>query len=227
MPIEPTTDDEEPCVATTPSSFAEALAGVRSEIKSSNGRRVREKKEKCVTHVCITCRMGFASFSNLKTHLRVHSGDKPYSCDTCGKAFAQAGDLTRHFRVHSGDKPYSCDTCGKAFAQSSQLTKHLRVHSGDKPYSCDTCGKAFSTSANRNTHRRVHSGLKPYSCDTCGKAFTQSGHLSRHLRARSGCSILGLKVPPPAAYSLSEGFFSTPKSSRKHAWLSDLACGIL
>ena len=107
MPIEPTTDDEEPCVATTPSSFAEALAGVRSEIKSSNGRRVREKKEKCVTHVCITCRMGFASFSNLKTHLRVHSGDKPYSCDTCGKAFAQAGDLTRHFRVHSGDKPYS------------------------------------------------------------------------------------------------------------------------
>jgi hypothetical protein len=26
---------------------------------------------------------------------------------------------------------------------------------------------------------------------------------------------------------LSEGFFSTPKSSRKHAWLSDLACGIL
>ena len=199
MPIEPTTDDEEPCVATTPSSFAEALAGVRSEIKSSNGRRVREKKEKCVTHVCITCRMGFASFSNLKTHLRVHSGDKPYSCDTCGKAFAQAGDLTRHFRVHSGDKPYSCDTCGKA----------------------------FSTSANRNTHFRVHSGLKPYSCDTCGKAFTQSGHLSRHLRARSGCSILGLKVPPPAAYSLSEGFFSTPKSSRKHAWLSDLACGIL
>ena len=171
MPIEPTTDDEEPCVATTPSSFAEALAGVRPEIKSSNGRRVREKKEKCVTHVCITCRMGFASFSNLKTHLRVHSGDKPYSCDTCGKA--------------------------------------------------------FSTSANRNTHFRVHSGLKPYSCDTCGKAFTQSGHLSRHLRARSGCSILGLKVPPPAAYSLSEGFFSTPKSSRKHAWLSDLACGIL
>lgn len=72
MPIEPTTDDEEPCVATTPSSFAEALAGVRPEIKSSNGRRVREKKEKCVTHVCITCRMGFASFSNLKTHLRVH-----------------------------------------------------------------------------------------------------------------------------------------------------------
>ena len=199
MPIEPTTDDEEPCVATTPSSFAEALAGVRSEIKSSNGRRVREKKEKCVTHVCITCRMGFASFSNLKTHLRVHSGDKPYSCDTCGKAFAQA----------------------------SHLTKHLRVHSGDKPYSCDTCGKAISTSANRNTHFRVHSGLKPYSCDTCGKAFTQSGHLSRHLRARSGCSILGLKVPPPAAYSLSEGFFSTPKSSRKHAWLSDLACGIL
>ena len=199
MPIEPTTDDEEPCVATTPSSFAEALAGVRSEIKSSNGRRVREKKEKCVTHVCITCRMGFASFSNLKTHLRVHSGDKPYSCDTCGKAFAQA----------------------------SHLTKHLRVHSGDKPDSCDTCGKAFSTSANRNTHFRVHSGLKPYSCDTCGKAFTQSGHLSRHLRARSGCSILGLKVPPPAAYSLSEGFFSTPKSSRKHAWLSDLACGIL
>ena len=107
-------------------------------------------------HQCTTCGKTCASPSALTVHLRVHSGDKPYSCDACGKACATSSDLTRHLRVHSGDKPYSCDACGKAFADSSALTRHVGVHSGDKPYSCDACDKAFSRSRNLTRHLRVH-----------------------------------------------------------------------
>ena len=73
-------------------------------------------------------------------HLRLRSGDKPYSCDTFGRASAESGNLATHLRVHSGVKPFSCHACGKAFATAESLTAHLRAHSGDKPYSCDTHG---------------------------------------------------------------------------------------
>ena len=50
-------------------------------------------------------------------------------CTICGKACSQSGHLTTHMRTHSGDRPYACSTCGKAFSQSSTLMRHRRrVH---------------------------------------------------------------------------------------------------
>ncbi|KAL5020692.1 hypothetical protein ScPMuIL_002224, partial [Solemya velum] len=134
---------------------------------------------------CDLCESAFSEKSNLKKHKRVHTGVKPYECDLCESAFSKKSTLNNHKRVHSGEKPYKCGLCESAFSYNT-LRKHKRIHTGEKPFKCDLCETAFSKISNLTNHKRVHTGEKPFKCDFCEAAFSQKGNLSTHKRVHTG-----------------------------------------
>ncbi|XP_031633882.1 zinc finger protein 2-like [Contarinia nasturtii] len=120
--------------------------------------------------------------NTLETHMRIHTGAKPYQCDQCKKRFSNKSGLNVHIPIHTGEKPYQCDQCKKRFSKKGSLTMHIRSHTGEKPYQCDQCKKRFSRKDYLTGHIRSHTGEKPYQCDQCKQRFSKKSNLNIHMK---------------------------------------------
>ncbi|XP_076363471.1 uncharacterized protein LOC143253451 [Tachypleus tridentatus] len=158
---------------------------VDSSVNQQQPRRPRPAPTK--QFLCPVCHKYFTQKGNLKTHMMIHTGEKPYACQVCGKRFTQKGNVDTHMKIHTGEKEFSCETCGKCFTQKGNLKTHIRsVHTKEKPFACGVCGKCFSQRGNMHTHVRTHNKDDRFPCTMCGKTFSQKGNLKTHMQRHTG-----------------------------------------
>lgn len=102
---------------------------------------------------CRLCHYSTNIMTNLRHHIRVHSGERPFKCTDCGKGFIQKIQMIKHSCLarlrersatpsssdHSsllGDgallplpSSYTCSQCGQGFPREILLVQHVvRAH---------------------------------------------------------------------------------------------------
>ncbi|XP_063395404.1 zinc finger protein 675-like isoform X2 [Cydia fagiglandana] len=180
-----------------------------SQKKSSTNYKKKPEEEKLKrgpkpkpkqVHACYECDKEFRCQAQLETHVRTHTGDKPFSCMYCSRRFAQKHNLTIHLRVHTGEKPFQCEVCSKTFSAQGNLQAHLKIHTGQKDHkihkmkkhqistqNTTTQNDAYNNSSNidiigidvgkeSSLPTKVHSGHRPADIESLGLVSSKELH---------------------------------------------------
>merc|ERR1712129_575043 len=117
-----------------------------------NSKKAPTNSHTSKRHKCPYCEYATNITTNLKVHIRKHTGEKPFVCTVCEKKFAQKSNLDTHMRSKHGislfkRKQNKCPHCKYSTENINNLNKHIRTHTGEKPFVCTqgNCNKRFTT----------------------------------------------------------------------------------
>ncbi|CAH0394608.1 unnamed protein product [Bemisia tabaci] len=130
--------------------------------------------------VCKTCGLAYDKELSYRDHVnKIHLGKrKRYKCEICNKLLSNRTCYDTHMRTHSGEKPFSCKTCGNSYCDKYSMAKHEKqVHGTQVEFTCPLCRKTYHRSCLLSEHIKwthatnLEIELSNYKCTMCHEAL--------------------------------------------------------
>ncbi|XP_050686815.1 zinc finger protein 513-like isoform X6 [Eriocheir sinensis] len=107
-------------------------------------------------HQCPSCPYNTSITTNLKKHIRTHTGERPFPCPYCPFRAIQEENLKVHIRTHTGEKPFACPHCQFHTSKKANLNRHIKTHSSLKSFTCTFCTYHCSSESTLRHHMLMH-----------------------------------------------------------------------
>ena len=168
---------------------------VANETRSTNGINVVKDEGNVIyeesnkdsqvpgLYSCGICGKQYRQPSVLRTHMLVHSGERPFECEKCPSKFKSRWLLKQHNVVHSEETPFACEQCPSRFKSLASLKQHLEKHLDERQFGCEICESKFKSLRSLKQHvKLMHSAVNPsFPCDLCGRSFKSKWQLKQHV----------------------------------------------
>ena len=148
----------------------------------------------------------------MKRHIRVHTGEQPYSCEYCPTRFSLNSNCLTHMRNFHPQEFQNqriiilIIICNYFFLISDRglvfccfivvgllrmqnflfFLQNLPIKLGDKKYACPYCCRIMNDKRDVARHIRTHTGEKPFACEICEFASAWKSALRNHVKSKHG-----------------------------------------